>query len=291
MDDDQGYHHAAAPPGWGPSAAQQPPAIHSGQANNVHWDYAGPTAGSQTLVRNLDGCGAASLVQPPPPPPRMLGASNPAWAQRPGKGSSAVTAPASSVVQRPVATQPAGAPRVASGVAPVTASSASLVEPEEDEHELLKRNPKFREWCVEQMRGHQGSLMLVTQLLAMSSPAEMNEMAQMCLKGEGIGMFVSQFWKMKVEAENAMAKGSGASKKKKKAGTGTTRAASAAKQGPATLGQGPLLEEESGQGWQAVGGGVKAKGPKGKGGKKAGHSGARGGNEQMGGAFALLPMY
>jgi hypothetical protein len=145
------------------------------------------------------------------------------------------------------------------------------------------------------MRIHQGSLMLVTQLLAMSSPSEMNEMAQMCLKGEGIGMFVSQFWKMKVDAENTVAKG-GSSKKKKKAAAaagstaGPSRAAASTARAAPAVGatQGAQAAEESG--WHAVGGRVKAKGAKGKGDKKGGPAGGQRTNGQMGGAFAMLPM-
>lgn len=153
---------------------------------------------------------------------------------------------------------------------------------QEPEPEILKNNPDFYEWCMQEMKLLQGDMNVLVVLLETGANCEIMDFARSNLKGDNIGAFVSEFIKRKAQA--AAAKPTG--RKRKGKGAAAANATVAPQAAPARTGTRPAAAETVGDGWEAVG--AKGK-PKRKGGAAAA---AQPGGQNVrlgGGAFAVLP--
>jgi hypothetical protein len=171
--------------------------------------------------------------------------------------------------------------RTAEQVVPPQPTRAAEV-PQEPEPEILKNNPDFYEWCMQEMKRLQGDMNVLVVLCETGANCEIMDLARSNLKGNNIGAFVSEFIKRKAQA--AVAKPAG---RKRKGKGGTASPAVAPQAAPQRSGARPVAAETVGDGWEAVG--AKGK-PKRKGGAAAS---AQPGGQNMrvggGGAFAVLP--
>ena len=239
--------------------------------------------GIDVFRRGVAADGAAAVPAIPPPPARAARTAAQVLGQD-GRAAGVQQAPrraAAANAAKP--TWQANAGRPAEHVAPPPPPPAAdmLQEPEP---EILKNNPDFYEWCMQEMGRLQGDMNVLVVLLETGANCEIMDFARSNLRGDNIGAFVSEFIKRKAQA--AAAKPAGR-KRKGKGGAAAAGAAVAAPQAaPARGGARPVAVETAGDGWEAVG--AKGK-PKRKGG--AGAAAQNGGQNMRlgGGAFAVLP--
>lgn len=243
-----------------------------------------PSAVGPELLWDCSAAPAAARGAEAPSAAARRSAAQPAWHQR---GAVAAPAAPAQPAARPAAAQYATNVRVVRAAPQAAAPAlAGPAAPDESEPELLRKSPAFRAWCVEQMDKFSGNMAVVAELLRLDTPGAMNELCQAMLKGNGIGLFVNEFWSRRDEAAKG---GKGGSKKKKAGGAAKASAPTAQVRAPPA----PAPVEP---GWQAAANG-KAKSRGGNGGKAAGGSGGAGGKGKGGvasanalaGGFALLP--
>lgn len=222
---------------------------------------------------------AAAAAAPPPPAPygrtaaQVLGQDN----GRPVGVQHAPKRAAAENTAKPAWQANVGRPAEQVVAAPPPPPAVEMLQ--EPEPEILKNNPDFYEWCMQEMKRLQGDMNVLVVLLETGANCEIMDFARSNLKGDNIGSFVSEFIKRKAQA--AAAKPTG----RKRKGKGAAAPAVQPQAAPARAGARPApAAEVVGDGWEAVG--AKGK-PKRKGGAAAAQAG--GAMRLGGGAFAVLP--